>query len=193
MYSCRYQRSAHHLAKRTLFFQTCQRAKIWFDMFCCLLEIQKIDSWRKKLCTNIKKLSYRKKQQVYGPIAFGGCLPRAAQSSYLTSDHHPVGTEPSSGRGISRGRALYRRHIVLDCLCAVPVGERGGVLSSAYILPVSASAEWERDASYHPCRQGDWNLTGWVVIGRISWNMFYEPEGWRKSSQMATKVSKTEK
>ena len=31
------------------------------EMFCCLLEIQKIDSWRKKLFTNIKKLSYRKK------------------------------------------------------------------------------------------------------------------------------------
>ena len=57
-----------------------------------------------------------KKQQVYGPMAFSGCLPRAAQSSYLTRDHHPVGTEPASGRGISRGRALYRRHIVLDCL-----------------------------------------------------------------------------
>ena len=87
-------------------------------------------------------------------MAFGGCLPRGAQSSYLTSDHHPVGTEPARGRGISRGRALYRRHIVLDCLCAVPVGERDGVLSSANILPACASAVWERDASYHPCRQG---------------------------------------
>ena len=69
------------------------------EMFCCLLEIQKIDR-RKKLCTNIKKRSYRKKQLVYGPMAFGGCLPRGAQSSYLTRDHHPVGTEPASGRGI---------------------------------------------------------------------------------------------
>ena len=47
-----------------------------------------------------------KKEQVYGPMAFGGCLPRGAQSSYLTSDHHPVGTEPASGREIGGGHYI---------------------------------------------------------------------------------------
>ena len=95
-------------------------------------------------------------------MAFGGCLPRGAQSSYLTSDHHPVGTEPASGRG--GGRALYRRHIVLDCLRCQ--WERGTAL---YSLPASASVG-ERDASYHqrPLPTRDWHLIGRIVVVRIS-------------------------
>ena len=77
----------------------------------------------------------------------------------------------------------------------MPVGDRDGVLSSAYILPASARAVWERDASYHqrPVSTRDQNLIGRIVIGRISYDMACGPEGWRKSSQMATKISKTEK
>ena len=171
-YSCRYQRSAHHLAKRTLFLQTCQPANICLDMFCCLLEIQKIDRWREKLCTNIKKLSHRIKQQVYGPLAFGGSLPRGAQSSYLTSDHHPVGTEPASVRGISRGRALYRRHIVLDCLrCQWETG------TASYrrhifclLVPVQCGRETHHTIS-GPCRLGIriWLAELWLAGYHMTW------------------------
>ena len=123
------EKRAQHLAKRTLFLQTCQRAKICLEMFCCLLEIQKKEE--RNYVQISRSCLTGKKHQVYGPMAFGGCLPRGAQSSYLTSDHHPVGTKPASGRGIHRGRALYRRHIVLHCLRCQ--WKRG----TAYSLPAS--------------------------------------------------------
>ena len=74
-------------------------------MFCRLLEIQKIDSRRKKLCAVLQEKTISVRSDGFWRLS-----SRGAQSCYLTSDHHPVGTKPASGRGIHRGRALYRRH-----------------------------------------------------------------------------------
>ena len=101
----------------------------WQKMFCRLLEIQKINSQRKKICAVLQEKTISVRSDGFWRLS-----SRGAESCYLTSDHHPVGTKPASGRGIHRGRALYRRHIVLHCLRCQ--WERG---TASYSVPVSAS------------------------------------------------------
>ena len=153
-------------------------------MFCRLLEIQKIYSRRKKLCAVLQEKTISVRSDGFWRLS-------SPRSSELLPDQWPP---PSRYRARKwerdRRRALYRRHIVFDCLRSL--WERGTALFRRHIVCLLV---WGRDASYHqwPLPTRDWNLIGRVVICGISWNMFYEPEMWRKSSQMATKISKTEK
>ena len=124
-------------------------------------------------------MSHRIKQQVYGPLAFGGSLPRGAQSSYLTSDHHPVGTEPASVRGISRGRALYRRHVVLDCLRCQ--WERGTASYRRHIfcllVPVQCGRETHHTIPADRGLESDWQNCDWQdIMKHFLWTRGVEKE-----------------
>ena len=119
-----------------------------------MAEIQKINSQRKKICAVLQEKTISVRSD-------GSWRLSSLRSRELLPDQRP----PSSRHQAlqwerDRGRALYRRHIVFDCLRCQ--WERG----TAYCLPASASVAERRiiPSAAPPADKGlesDWHNRGW--------------------------------
>ena len=130
-------------------------------MFCRLLEIQKIYSRRKKLCAVLQEKTISVRSDGFWRLS-------SPRSSELLPDQWPP---PSRYRARKwerdRRRALYRRHIVFDCLRSL--WERGTALFRRNIVcllvVLVCGRETHHTISGPSCRQGIgiWLAELWFV------------------------------